>query len=94
MYFKPLDNLNTGSLNRIPALSYPKLADSIINGIIVGLKEKGYSEEMAISFITSSILRHELDEKLEDALFDFGNIYAQTVASIYFETCKNYAEEK
>jgi hypothetical protein len=91
MYFKPLYELDDST--RIEALSYPRLADSIISGIVSGLIERGYSEVMAKTFITSKILRCELDGKLEDALLNFGKFYGETIAPIYFDTCKQYAEE-
>ena len=92
-YFKPLDNLDQSILDRKPALSYPKIADSVLRGIFEGLMEQGYTEEMATSFITSSILRHELDGNLEDGLADFGKFYARTIAQSYRNDCKRYAEE-
>ena len=92
-YFKPMDNLDNSILNRKPALSYPRVADSIISGIIAGLMEYGYTEKMAVSFITSKILRCELDGKLEDALVNFGKFYGQTIAPIYFDKCEEYAKE-
>ena len=93
MYFKPLDNLDNSILDRQPALSYPRVADSVISGIIAGLMERGYTEEMASSFITSKILRCELDGTLEDALFNFGKFYGQTIAPSYFDKCEQYAKE-
>jgi len=94
MYFKPLYDLEQSlHITRIPALEYPRIADSIIHGIVAGLLERGYTEEMAKNFITSKILRHELDGKLEDALFNFGKFYGETVAPIYSDNCKQYAEE-
>jgi hypothetical protein len=93
MFFKPLHNLDESILDRQPAFSYPRIADSIINGIIAGLLERGYTEDMAKAFITSKILRHELDGTLADALFNFGKFYGETVAPIYSDTCKQYAEE-
>ena len=80
-------------MNRTPALSYPRIADSILSGILAGLMERGYTEKMASAFITSQILRHELDGKLEDALHNFGKFYGETVAPIYFEKCHQYAKE-
>ncbi len=93
IYFKPLDDLSTSILDRKPALSYPRVADSVISGIIQGLIEQGYTEEMAETFITSKILRCELDGNLEDGLKDFGKFYAKTVAFSYFQDCERYAKE-
>lgn len=92
-YFRPLDNLENSILDRQPALEFPRVADSVLRGIIEGLIEQGYTEEMAVCFITSKILRCELDGKLEDGLADFGRFYAKTVAPAYFETCERYARE-
>ena len=92
-YFKPLDNLDQSILDRKPALSYPKIADSVLRGIFEGLTEQGYTEEMATCFITSSILRHELDANLEDELANFGRFFAKMVASAYRQDCKKYAEK-
>ena len=94
MYFKPLFNIDEPAcFERIPALSYPRIADSILDGIVSGLKGRGYTEEMIISFITSKILRCELDGQLEDALFNFGKFYGQTIAPIYFDKCEQTAKE-
>jgi hypothetical protein len=92
-YFKPLDNLDQSILDRKPALSYPKVADSVLRGIFEGLIEQGYTEEMATCFITSSILRHELDGNLEDGLADFGRFFAKMVANTYRQDCKKYADK-
>ena len=93
MYFKPMDNLDNSTLNRQPAFSYPRVADSLISGIIAGLLERGYTEDMAKAFITSKILRCELDGKLEDALFNFGKFYGETVAPTYTDLCEQYSKE-
>lgn len=93
VFFKPLDNLEKSVLNRKPALEYPRVADAVLRGIMEGLIEKGYTKEMAVSFITSKILRCELDGHLEDGLADFGRFYARTIAPAYFDTCERYAEE-
>jgi hypothetical protein len=92
-YFKPMHDLNESILERQPALEYPRIADSVLRGIFEGLIEQGYTEEMATSFITSSILRHELDGNLEDGLANFGKFYAQTIANSYRDDCKRYAAE-
>jgi hypothetical protein len=91
MYFKPMENLNDS--NRTPAISYPRIADSILSGIIAGLMERGYTENMASAFITSKILRCELDGKLEDALFNFAKFYGETIAPTYIDKCEQYAKE-
>jgi len=92
-YFKPLDDLNQSMLDRKPAFSYPRVADSVLRGIFEGLVSEGYTEEMATCFITSKILRCELDGNLEDGLADFGKFYAKMVANAYRQDCKKYAEE-
>jgi hypothetical protein len=92
-YFKPFHDLNESILERQPALEYPRIADSVLRGIFEGLIEEGYTEDMATSFITSSILRHELDGNLEDGLADFGKFYARTIANSYRSDCKRYAEQ-
>lgn len=91
--FKPMHDMGDSVLNRTPAVSYPRVADAVLRGIMEGLTEKGYTQEMAVSFITSKILRCELDGHLEDGLADFGRFYARTIAPAYFSDCKRYAEE-
>jgi len=91
-YFKPLDDLSQSILDRQPALSYPRVADAILSGIFAGLLEQGYTEDMATSFITSKILRHELDGNLEDELENFGKFYAKTIAHSYRKDCEQYAK--
>ena len=92
-YFKPMHDLKDSILDRQPALEFPRVADAVLNGIFEGLIEQGYTEEMATCFITSSILRHELDGNLEEGLADFGKFYARTIAHSYRADCKRYAEE-
>jgi hypothetical protein len=92
-YFKPFHDLNESILERQPALEYPRIADSVLRGIFEGLIEEGYTEDMATSFITSSILRHELDGNLEEGLADFGKFYARTIANSYRGDCKRYTEQ-
>lgn len=92
-YFKPLDDLSHSILDRQPAVSYPRVADAVLSGIYAGLLEQGYTEEMAVSFITSKILRYELDGNLEDGLADFGKFYAKTIAHSYRRDCEQYAQE-
>ena len=93
IYFKPLYNLDDSILNRQPALEFPRVADSVLSGIMEGLIEQGYSEKMAKCFITSKILRCELDGNLEDGLKNFGKFYAKTIAFSYYGDCERYAEE-
>ena len=91
IYFKPMGDMLC--MNRTPALSYPRIADSILSGILAGLMERGYTENMASAFITSKILRCELDGKLEDALFNFAKFYGETIAPTYIDKCEQYAKE-
>lgn len=93
LYFKPLDDLNKSMLDRQPALEFPRVADSVISGIVEGLLERGYTEEMARCFITSKIFRCELDGTVEDGLRNFGKFYALAIAPTYYNDCKRYAEE-
>lgn len=93
MYFKPLDDLNLSKLDRIPAYSYPTIADSVLSGIVKGLKAHGYSELMTQVFITSKILRCELDGSLEDSLEKLGKKLADKVADSYRQDCERWAEE-
>ena len=53
IYFRPMGDME--GMNRTPALSYPRVADSILSGILAGLMERGYTEKMASAFITSQI---------------------------------------
>jgi len=93
MYFKPLDDLDLSKLDRIPAYSYPAIADSVLRGIVKGLQAQGYSELMTQVFITSKILRSELDGSLEDKLEKLGKQLADKVADSYREDCERWAEE-
>jgi hypothetical protein len=92
-YFKPMHDLKDSILDRQPALEYPRVADSVLKGIFEGLIAEEYTEEMATCFITSSILRHELNGNLENGLRDFAKFYARTIANSYRADCKRYAEE-
>jgi len=93
IYFKPLDDLNTSKLDRIPAYSYPTIADSVLRGLVKGLQAKGYSELMAEAFITSRILRCELDGSLADKLERLGKQLAEKVADSYREDCDRWSQE-
>jgi hypothetical protein len=93
IYFKPMDDLNLSKLERVSAYSFERVADSVLNGIQKGLIEKGYSEMMAEAFITSKILRCELDGSWEDQLEKLGKKLAQKVAESYFSDCERWAEE-
>jgi hypothetical protein len=48
---------------------------------------------MAEAFITSKILRCELDGSWEDQLEKLGKKLAQKVAESYFSDCERWAEE-
>jgi hypothetical protein len=93
IYFKPQHNLDDSKLNRVGAYSFERVADSVLNGIQKGLIEKGYSELMAEAFITSKILRCELDGGFEDQLEKLGKKLAQKVAESYFSDCERWADE-
>lgn len=90
VYFKPLYE---STIDRLPILEYRRVADNLLGGIVEGLIEQGYTQEMAIFFLQSKIFRHELDGGLDTKLLEFGKDYARTIASSYYQDCKQYAEE-
>jgi hypothetical protein len=93
IYFKPQSNLDDSTLDRVSAFSYARVADIFLNGIQNGLIEKGYTEMMAEAFITSKILRCELDGSWEDQLEKLGKKLASKVAESYFSDCERWADE-
>jgi hypothetical protein len=93
IYFKPQHNLDDSKLNRVSAYSYERVADIVLNGIQKGLIEKGYTEMMAEAFVTSKILRYELDGSWEDQLEKLGKKLASKVAESYFSDCEKWADE-
>ena len=93
IYFKPMHDLNLSKLDRVSAYSFERVADAFLNGIQKGLIEKGYSEMMAEAFITSKILRCELDGSWEDQLEKLGKKLASKVADSYFSDCERWADE-
>lgn len=90
IYFKPLYESN---IDRLPILEYRRVADNLLGGIVEGLIDQGYTQEMAICFLSSKILRCELDGGLDDDLLKFGKRYAKKMAESYRDDCKRYAEE-
>ena len=93
LYFKPMDDFNYGTLKRIPAFSYERLADCVLGGIIKELAKQGYTEEMIEVFITSKIMRCELDGWFEDVLEKAGKKLANKVGDSYKSDCAKWAEE-
>ena len=90
IYFKPLYE---SGLERTTILEYNRVADCLLGGIVEGLMSQGYTEKMAICFLSSKILRCELDGGLDDSLLKFGKRYAKKMAESYRDDCKRYAEE-
>lgn len=90
IYFKPLYE---SSIDRLPILEYRRVADNLLGGIVEGLMAQGYTQEMAVCFLSSKILRCELDGGLDGDLLKFGKRYAKKMADAYREDCKRYAEE-
>lgn len=88
--FKPLYQ---SGLERTPILEYDRVADCLLSGIVEGLIAEGYTEEMAKCFLSSKILRCELDGGLDDDLLNFGKSWAKNLAESYKEHCTRYAEE-
>jgi hypothetical protein len=92
-YFRPQHDLAESKLGRIPAYSFERVADSFLLGIQNGLTNKGFSELEAECFITSKILRCELDGSWDDALEELGRKLAEKVAQSYLEDCRKWAHE-
>lgn len=90
LYFKPLYE---SGLDRTPILEYNRVADNLLGGIVEGLIAEGYTEEMAKCFLSSKILRCELDGGLDNELLNFGKAWAKKLADDYKADCKRYAEE-
>ena len=88
-----MNDLNLSSSDRVSAYSFERVADSFLNGIQKGLIEQGYTELMAETFITSKILRCELDGNWQDQLEKLGKKLASKVAESYSSDCERWAEE-
>lgn len=90
IYFKPLYE---SGLERTPILEYNRVADCLLGGIVEGLISRGYTEEMAITFLSSKILRKELDGGLDDHFVSIGKQYGQTIAPTYRDDCEKWTTE-
>jgi len=90
LYFKPLYE---SGIDREPILEYNRIADCLLGGIVQGLMSLGYTREMAITFLSSKILRHELDGGLDDHIVSIGKHYGQTIAPTYLKDCEQWTSE-
>lgn len=90
IYFKPLYE---SSIERKPIYEYNRVADCLLGGIVKGLMSRGYTQEMAITFLSSKILRCELDGGFDDHIVSIGKHYGQTIAPTYMDDCKKWTKE-